>query len=340
MKKYSGLRDMARHSLGRLLPLEFPISMYVEPTNRCNFRCRYCPMSLPGYAKASGGFKMMSLSQFTKICHDIKDGGHLKALRFYLMGEPLLNPHLAKMIAMAHRMKLSERTELTTNAVFLNRGISRALINSGLDYLRISISSVDPKRHERITQTRVEPGHIRDNIKNFRRIRSRMGCRKPFIYIKMLDALDDVENSNFLKIYKPLGDEAAIEVPMNWNEYNNHDLLQGTYGKGRRINQKELYPYPKEVCPFPFYTLAVNVNGDVTVCCVDWLKATRVGNVFESTLKSIWDGEELRNFRRMHLLRVRRMNVSCRNCKYLYTTPDNIDDMPRSRITDIIGADI
>lgn len=340
MKNYSKLRELKRLSLAKLLPLKFPISMYIETTNRCNFRCRYCPMSLSEYPKISGGFRTMDMLEFNKICRDIQAGGRLKVLRFYLMGEPLLNPSLPEMIKMACEMKLAERTELTTNGVFLSEDKSIALINSGLDYLRVSISSVNQRRHEYITQTNISINQIYKNIERFKEIRNEMSEQRPFLYIKMIDQLNDEENSRFLQMYQHLGDEVAIEKPMNWDNYNDYDLLQAAYNNEKRIlDLKSLYPYPKSVCPFPFYTMSINVNGDVTVCCVDWNKATRIGNVFETTLKSIWDGDNLRNFRRMQISKKRTMNLSCANCQFLFTSPDNLDNMSKSKIKTIIGED-
>lgn len=339
VEKYSKLRNLSRPSLKRLLPLSFPLSMYIETTNRCNSRCRYCPISFKDYSKISGGFSTMSLFKFNKICHDIHAGGKLKVLRFYLMGEPLLNPDLPEMIKIATKMKLAERTELTTNGLLLNKGKSLAIINSGLDYLRISISSVYQRRLEYIIQSKAKVGQIYKNIEQFRQMRDAAGCTKPFLYIKMLDSLNDLENSKFLRMYQVLADEAVIEKPMNWDSYNNHDLLQATYKEKSLPNPEELYVYPKSVCPFPFYTLVVNVNGDVTVCCVDWNKGTKVGNVFKSPLKSIWEGANLRNLRRMHILRKRTLNHSCRNCSFLFTSPDNLDCMSDAKIKAIIGKD-
>ena len=85
-------------------------------------------------------------------------------------------------------------------------------------------------------------------------------------------------------MYQNVGDETIIEKPMDWNGYNEHDFLRRTFGKKVNDHKSELYPYPKSVCPFPFYNLMVNVNGDATVCCVDWNKATKIGNVFKSSM--------------------------------------------------------
>ena len=337
MRKYSQLRDSKRAPLEDLLPLEFPLSMFIETTNRCNFRCRYCPNSMAEYADIAGGFRSMSLPEFEKVCRDIRSGGRLKVLRFYLMGEPLLNPHLPQMMQMASRMKLAERTELTSNGTLLDADKSKAIIDSGLDYLRISISSVDEKRHEHITQTKTGVNQIYENIKRFKEIRMSSGSPQPFLYLKMIDSGNDDENSRFLDMYGAIADEAVIEKPMNWNGYNSYDFLQAAYDNSTPPQDKELYPYPKEVCPYPFYTLVVNVNGDVTVCCVDWSKATCIGNVFTSPLKSLWQGEVMRDFRRMHISRQRQRNDACRHCQFLFVTPDNVDHLSEAKIKEILG---
>lgn len=337
MKKYTQLRNGSRQPLERILPLNFPISMYIETTNRCNIRCTYCPLSLDKYSKTVGGFKTMSLDVFEKIARDIAENGPLKVLRFYLMGEPLVNPKLPEMISIASTMKLSERIELTSNGFLLDENKSIALINSGLDYLRISVSSVDPERHKRVTQSNYAVSKLYDNIQNFRRLRDSLSTKKPFLYVKMLDSLDKKENEKFIEMYESIADEVLLEQPMNWDGYDGEDLLESTYNDQAK-NLKGLYPYKKTVCPFPFYTLTINVDGDVTVCCVDWNKDTAVGNIHENSLKRIWNGEKMKNFLKMQISGARNNNPSCSNCQFLYTTPDNIDDMEPTLVDSIIKA--
>ncbi len=337
IKKYSQLRDPARKSLERLLPLKYPISLYIETTNRCNFRCRYCPLSLGDYSKVAGGFNDLSLDRFGEISRQIKKWPRLKVLRFYFMGEPLLNPALPQMIRTASLNKLAERTELTTNASLLDAKRSLALIHSGLDYLRISISSVSDLRHKHITQTSFSVDNIRGNVELFWLMRSALGKKKPFIYVKMLDSFNVFENSRFIKLYKNISDEAVIEKPMNWDGYKKHDFLSSVYKTKQEAVLKRLYPYPKVVCPFPFYNLMINANGDVTVCCVDWNRSTQVGNVFKNSLGEIWNGKRLRDFRRMQFSGNRKANPSCANCQFLFTTPDNLDNIRPENIDSILG---
>ena len=309
--------------------------MYIETTNRCNIRCTYCPLSFDEYSETVGGFKTMKLDLFQKIAADIKESGKLKVLRFYLMGEPLVNPHLPEMISIATHMKLAERTELTSNGFLLDKKKSLAIINSGLDYLRISVSSINPERHKRVTESNYGVNQLYDNILNFKKLRDKMGIKKPFLYVKMLDSLDKKENSQFLDMYDTVADETLLEKPMNWDSFEGRDLLTLTYDDDVK-NLKGLYPYKKTVCPFPFYTLTINVDGDVTVCCVDWNKDTAVGNIHENSLKTIWNGKRMKEFLKMQISGNRDTNPSCSNCQFLFTTPDNLDDMTPTMINSII----
>jgi radical SAM protein with 4Fe4S-binding SPASM domain len=293
-------------------------------------------MSLPEFPKISGGFRTMTVTEFKRICNDIKSSGKLKVLRFYLMGEPLLNPKLPEMIKIASKMGLAERTELTSNGSLLSEEKSKEIIYSGLDYFRISISSVDQLRHKRLTQTNIRIEQIYDNVKRFKEIRENLGNKKPFLYVKMLDSSNKKENSKFLRLYGAIADEVVIEKPMEWNSYGVHNLLKVVYKKKQAPNLNKTYLYRKSICPLPFYTLSISANGDVCVCCVDWNKATRVGNVFESSLKSIWGGPSLRDFYSLHISGRRVENPSCANCRFLYTVPDNLDYMSKSLINRLL----
>ena len=82
--------------------------------------------------------------------------------------------------------------------------------------------------------------------------------------------------------------------------------------------------------------MTINVDGDVTVCCVDWNKDTAVGNIHENSLKTIWNGKRMKEFLKMQISGNRDTNPSCSNCQFLFTTPDNLDDMTPTMINSII----
>lgn len=329
MLPYSKLRDPKRASFASQLPLSSPWSMFVEVTNRCNFKCKFCPESIEDYSERVGGITTLTFEYFRKICADILELGRLKVLRFYMLGEPFLHKELPDMIVYAKQKYVADRIEVTSNGTALTPKNCERVIKSGLDYLRISIYAMDHKRHREITQSEISPEQIRNNIRTLYEMRQTSGNNKPFLYVKMINPFDQLEEQSFLNAYKDICDEVVIEQPMNWDDPDDFDFLNNVYKTSEKIDRSSLFPNYKEVCPFPFYTLVVHSSGDVSVCCVDWERKTVCGNIFKETLKEIWHGKLLREFQRMHIERRKNENEACRNCTFLFSSyaPDNVDEI-------------
>lgn len=325
MLPYSQLQDKKRDSLAAQLPLAHPWAMYLELTNRCNFKCKFCPESIEDYAEKVGGITVLDFPKFRKICSDILEIGRLKVLRFYMLGEPFLHKELPEMVAYAKEQNVSDRIEVTSNGSAITPSNAERIINSNLDYLRISIYGMNPEGHKAITQSPVTPQLIRKNVATLWQLRKEMGRQTPFIYVKMIKPTEAEEERLFLEAYTDICDEIRIEPPMNWDNPDEADFIDNVYGD--EINKDELFLYKKQVCAFPFYTTVVHSSGDVSVCGVDWEKKTVVGNIFKQSLKEIWNGDELHAFQRMHIERRRHENAACKNCTYLFTYPDNIDEI-------------
>ncbi|MCK9387795.1 MAG: SPASM domain-containing protein [Sulfuritalea sp.] len=323
-KKYSSLRSAQRLNLVEQIPIEFPWSVYIEPTNRCNFSCVFCPISSKDYLRQGGG-EMMTNATFQTICDQIEEGGRLKALRLYMLGEPLLNKRIIDFIAEARRRNLAERIELTSNGAPLkNASLRSQLLASGLDYLRISVYGTTLDEHRQLTQSNSDPLHIRASLAALKSERDRTGSAL-YIYAKLIDSGDLDQINRFKQQYDTICDEAEIEPPMNWDGQG--DYLSPIFANTDPSALHALFPHKKVACPFPFYTAVVHVNGDVSLCCVDWSKMTKVGNIHTRTLMEIWNGPEAVAFRLLHLSGKRNQNTACSKCSHLFTSPDNIDDL-------------
>lgn len=127
----------------------------------------------------------------------------------------------------------------------------------------------------------------------------------------MLESYDE-ESQKFLEKYRSIVDEVELEEPMEWSGFDKKDLLADVYSKDEiaRLNAKKM---PK-VCAYPFHTMAIQSDGKVVCCCVDWSRHTLVGDVTKESLMEIWNGEVLRNLRMLHLSGRRYENDACRNC--------------------------
>jgi radical SAM protein with 4Fe4S-binding SPASM domain len=329
---FSRLKEQNHPPLSPRIPLIAPLALLIEFTNKCNFACKFCPESFPDYEEQAGGIHWLDFDKFKKICADIIEMGGLKVLRYYKMGETLLNKDAVKMFRYAADMKVAERTELTTNATAITARKAIELVNSGLDYIRISIYGIEPIRHERLTGSKISPAQIQQNIRTLYEVRERLGQKKPYIYVKMLDPFDPVEEAAFRNAYTKIADEVHLEQPHEWNGLDEGKILNGVYSDKGDEARDRIKIGKRDVCPLPFYQPAIHADGNVTMCHVDWSSKTTVGNIFTESLKDIWQGERIYEFQKMHIERRRHENDACRNCTYFYGQPDNIDDLTDASI--------
>jgi MoaA/NifB/PqqE/SkfB family radical SAM enzyme len=319
---YSELRHGRRIDLVDASPMAAPLAIYVEPTNVCNFRCTYCPESFHDYKHRSGGLHRLDLAAFVTIADQIAALGKLKVLHFYMMGEPFLNRELPEFVRIAVRKQLADRTCITTNATVMDPSTVERILDSGLDYLRVSVYGATDDTFARRTGVTTKLSRVIANVTALKVARDSRGSCRPFIYAKMIDTRDLAENDLFLTTFAAISDEVAIEPVMNWNDpiegnlaqVSNVQLLSGNY-----------FQHRKKACPFPFYTLVVHSDLRVSVCCVDWAKEAVVGDLKTESLTQIWSGERLRAFRLAHLRGEREHIGACARCTYLFTAPDTVD---------------
>ncbi len=327
MSDYSSLRSRAqRTDLAATAPLTAPFTVFVEPTNLCNFSCSFCPESFPDYVERSGGTHHLTLEAWEHIANEISDllgSSRLKTLNFYMMGEPLANPSTPDFIRSARERGLAEHLILTTNGSLLSGKRAERLLDAAPDFVRVSIYGADDEHHARITSSRVPLTTVRNNVRAFRDLRDRAPRRLPHLYVKMIDQGPHA-NARFLEAFADCADEIEIEPVMNWNDpdgaslsgLSQQDLLSTDYFKQK-----------KSVCPSPFYTLVIHSDLQVSVCCVDWAKQAVVGDLKGQSLREIWWGDSLHEFRLLHLERRRSEIPACANCTYLHTFPDVMDSL-------------
>jgi radical SAM protein with 4Fe4S-binding SPASM domain len=56
--------------------------------------------------------------------------------------------------------------------------------------------------------------------------------------------------------------------------------------------------YPQNSCPWLYYSITIQVDGNVVPCCRDPHGRHIVGNLLEDSLDKIWNGPKIREFRR------------------------------------------
>lgn len=131
-----------RTHLHTVIPLSVPFVILVDPSDVCNFQCKFCPTGDRQLMKATPGrnYGFMDFDLYKKIVDDICGfESPIKILRLYKDGEPLLHPRFTEMVRYAKEKKCAERIDTTTNASRLSPELNVKIVKAGLDRINISI---------------------------------------------------------------------------------------------------------------------------------------------------------------------------------------------------------
>jgi radical SAM protein with 4Fe4S-binding SPASM domain len=312
-------REEARLELREEVPLAKPLMVRIDPSNTCNFRCAFCPTGdktlLDKFGRKPA---VMDWDFFSKITADIARWGGIPKIYLYKDGEPFLNKNLVKMIRRVKESGASGQVWTTTNGSFLSEPLSGELVDSGLDLIRISVYGVSSDDYQKISGIRFDYEKlVRETAFLYRR------RKKLHLHVKLLDwGLLPEKKEKFVRDFHEISDSLHVDAMMGWSRSSLKDFTLGTHPM-RSPDGLELTP--KEVCPFPFYTLTVNSDGSVSVCCADWSHGTVVGDLRRESISEIWAGQRLAEFRKMHLRKERRRHPVCGDCQYLAIPPDCLD---------------
>ena len=307
IKPFTGVDDRVR--LADAVPLPAPYVLNIFPSNACNFRCAYCVQSMNRAALISKyGFLRDSMTSetFAKTVSQAKEFGRLKLVSFTGQGEPLLHKDIVEMVKIIKLYNIAGRVDIVTNGVLLNCKMSDALIEASLDVLRISLQGITEEKYYSIARAEIDFAELVDNIGHFYSA-SRGKCK---VYAKIPDiSLGPGDEEKFYKMFDGITDRMYVEKIMPVYDGVDYSRWKMSLDTDRRGVSHER----RKVCPFPFYQLDVWPNGDV-VPCPAIHKVGNLGNVNDRTLAEIWDSEELRKFRLMHLRGERMSHGQCGVC--------------------------
>ena len=316
----SMLRCKNRKKLAEVVPIATPFLVNLEPTNLCNFKCRFCPTGHPDLLKKVGRRPVsMTLELFKKAVDDMKCFPEKnKVVNLYKDGEPLLHKNFPAMYAYLKNAEVAERIIVKTNGALLTPELSDKILDAGITQLDISVEAVNKEGYKKLSQVDIDYDEFLDNIRYFHS--RRKNCK---LYIKIIDAaLTPEEKEKFVSDFAPICDEYAIEQITGWSYSELNDFTLGMQSETAFAGDKLI---DKMVCPLTLYALAINSDGTVSICCCDWAHKTLVGDLTGESLLEVWHGQRLKEFRLLHLRGMRQENPACRDCILMKSAPDNVD---------------
>ena len=269
----------------------------------------------------------MSWDVYKKAIDDLCGFPHplkLKLLVFAGLGEPLLHPQIAEMVAYAKKREVAGTVRIITNASLLTHKMSDSLIEAGLDSLKISLQGVTEETHRKWGGTSIPLARIKDNIKYFYEHK-----KDTVVNVKIVsDAFQEPDDEQrFYDMFEPICDIMNIEHVERVTEDVDFDAIgidstMGIVGNENARNQ---------ICQLPFYYLSIYQDGEILPCCTcmfENYKKISLGNVLETSLVELWNGEKMNKFR-LCLLEGKRNQIpvcsTCTNFQAQCQPGDNID---------------
>ncbi len=288
-----------------------PLTFWIEVTDKCNLACHYCSSTVNSERQCGN----MSMETFTKIIGQIAplSPGYIT---LHLAGEPLLNPYLCEMIALANENGIG--TCFSTNAMLLDAEMRDSLINAGLGSIRIDFS-VDREGFER-ERVGADWQRIRDNIVGLlTTLRDRRLSRPGVMLVNLsFPGRPSTSVDDLRKAFK--------DFPVFRFEEMKFHSWAGEYAK--KVSQHDVAMVPDKACgqPYcpcrgPWVAMALTSDGKVVPCRRDLQAEMIVGDINEKDILDIWNDEPLRRLRRK-LSRKEYVDVPlCRYCTALWEEP-------------------
>ena len=164
-RRYHEAADPKRPPIAERLP----VCLYLEVTNRCNLLCTTCPRTYEALEPPAD----MSWDLFTGIVDQVPD---LARAVLHGIGEPMLVKSLPLMVR--HLKERGVYVLFNTNGTALNERNGRALIEAGLDELRVSLDAATRESFRAVRGVDVFDRILR-NVRRFRDLQGREGAASP-----------------------------------------------------------------------------------------------------------------------------------------------------------------
>ncbi len=328
MTKIEHTFRLAQMALGywtrTLKPAYKPVRMWVEPTNTCNLKCVMCPQSSD--TEFQRGF--MEFSLFKKIIDEAK--GFVYDMNLHHTGESLLHPEIIRMIRYAKQAGIY--TRLHTNATRFNDEIAKGILDAGLDFLSFSFDGYEKETYENIRRGANFENTL-ENILNFLRIKKAQGQQHPFTVFEVIDF--SVKPGTPARLIPVTAAQQAFQqqfegLPLNKFVLKAPHNWAGTYD----ADGNPVHPAKYCACTFPWYALVVFWNGNVSPCPQDFFNNLCPGNLNDSSIQDVWQGESLVTLReKMKYKKYHDLNP-CATCDLLYR--DSFLGIPTAHLKNFI----
>lgn len=269
-----------------------PTAVAFELTNRCNAKCAMCPRDLVKRNREN-----MNFDDFCRGVDSAVDAG-VKAFQLSFFGESLLYNKLEEAITYIKSKDPTAVCVLNTNGSLLTEEKSKAMLEAGINSIRISIEGNSAEEYNSIRRG-MDYNRLEKNVKTLRNLidEGKYSCS---ITIQGLNIEGHpIDRDNYIAKWSQWADAVGVR--------NDHD----TNGKMHEPLWHRLAP-----CPAILGQVIVLVDGRTTICAYDWAGEKAHNDITQNSISRIWHSRYLWMYRVIHLVGLKKLLPYCRSCNY------------------------
>jgi MoaA/NifB/PqqE/SkfB family radical SAM enzyme len=305
-----------------------PVCLYLETTNRCNLLCTTCPRTYEQLEPEAD----MPWELFTSL---IDQYPNIARVVLHGIGEPMLVKDLAQRVRYLKDRNIY--VLFNTNGTLLTEANGRALIDAGLDELRVSLDAAESEVFQMV-RGKDFFDKIVANVRNFTRLQRELNAPKPRVSLWLTGLRETVDQlPNFVRLAHSVGvtevylqrlvffedpmsekslaraESALFEHTTAREETLIHEAeaiakelgvmfsASGAVDPGESIKMQRS-DSPWSLCRRPWSLMYITANGRVLPCCIAPFSmkgygSFTLGDATQSSLREIWNGAEYQRFR-------------------------------------------
>ena len=304
-----------------------PVCLYLEVTNRCNLLCTTCPRTYVELEPPAD----MSWELFTSI---VDQAPNIKRAVLHGVGEPMLVKNLPQMVRY-----LKDRgvyTLFNTNGTLLTERNGRALIDAGLDELRVSLDASNPTSYLAVRGKNYFQ-RILHNVRRFREMQEREQHSLPRVSAWLTGLKETIaELPDFVRVAADIGVKEVYLQRLVFFEDEGNGLARPDQALFERLDSEESSAIaeaealamslgltfsasgaasepgvslkrhddgsPWSLCRRPWSVMYFTANGRALPCCIAPFSQRgyenyTLGDATQGSLRDIWNGEAYSDFR-------------------------------------------
>jgi MoaA/NifB/PqqE/SkfB family radical SAM enzyme len=305
-----------------------PVCLYLETTNRCNLLCTTCPRTYEQLEPEAD----MPWELFTSL---IDQYPNIARVVLHGIGEPMLVKDLARRVAYLKARNIY--VLFNTNGTLLTKANGRALIDAGLDELRVSLDAAEAEVFQMV-RGKDFFDRIVANVKNFTSLQRELNAPRPRVSLWLTGLRETVDQlPNFVRLAHSIGVTEVylqrlvfFDSPMSENSLARAESAlfehttereealireaesvakqlgvtfsaSGAVDPGESIKMQRT-DSPWSLCRRPWSLMYITANGRVLPCCIAPFSmkgygSFTLGDATQSSLREIWNGPEYQRFR-------------------------------------------